>query len=172
MGTRKQANSIMSKTVKIGNTNIGLLGIEGALNQLKKEAAGSKISPAQAGARLLEAIKKRNYVPPSAEDRYLQALARLWEVETGGSEDDDSDDLRIRILGPGCVSCNRLEEMVLSVLSERGLAADIEHVKDLDEIWRYGVIQTPALVVGRRVLCSGRMPNRAQIEAWFRELMP
>ena len=47
----------MSRAVKIGNTNIGLVGIEGALNQLKKEAADSKINPAQAGARLLEAVK-------------------------------------------------------------------------------------------------------------------
>ncbi len=163
----------MSRTVKIGNSSIGLVGIEGALDQLKKEAStDSYLSPVQAAVRLLDSVKKRNYVPPSAEARYLEALARLWEIEIGSSQDDNADDLRIRILGPGCVSCNRLEEMVLSVLSERGIAADIEHVRDLDEIWRYGVIQTPALVVGRKILCSGRMPNRAQVEAWFRELMP
>ena len=159
----------MSRTIKIGNTSVGLVGIEGAITQLRKDA--SDISPSVAAERLLEAVKERNYVPASAEDRYIEALARLWKHETGDSKDDDADDLRIRILGPGCVSCNKLEEMVLSVLSERGIAADIEHVRDLDEIWRYGVIQTPALIVGRRVLCSGRMPNRAQVEAWFRELI-
>jgi len=162
----------MSRTIKIGNTSVGLVGIEGALAALKKEVADSGISPSQAAARLLKSVKKRNYVPHSAEDRYMEALARLWEQETGQEQGHDTDDLRIRILGPGCVSCNRLEEMALSVLSERGIAADIEHVRDLDEIWRYGVIQTPALVVGRRVLCSGRMPTRAQVEAWFRELIP
>ncbi len=161
----------MSVTLKIGNTSVGLIGIEGALSILRKKAETEQISPQEAALELLAAVKQRNYVPAAAEHNYLQALEKYWMQHLHDDEGQESDNRRIRILGPGCVSCNRLEEMVISILSEHGLPADIEHVKDLDEIWRYGVIQTPALVIGNRVLCSGRLPTRAAVEAWLRELV-
>ena len=162
----------MDRTIKIGNARVGLIGIEASLQKLKKEIdSGGNLSTGEALKRLFDAVKERNYVPPNAEKAYLDALKKLWLKETGQGQDMDyDDDLRIRILGPGCVSCNRLEEMVLEVMAARGIAADIEHVRELDEIWRYGVIQTPALVVGKKVLCSGKMPMKAQVEAWFNEL--
>ncbi len=161
----------MSITLKIGNTSIGLIGIEGALSRLRKKAETKQISPEEAALELLAAVKQRNYVPPAAEHKYLQALEKYWIRHFSESQEQESDNRQIRILGPGCVSCNRLEEMVISIFSEYGLPADIEHVKDLDEIWRYGVIQTPALIIGNKVLCSGRLPTRAAVEAWLRELM-
>jgi hypothetical protein len=48
------------------------------------------------------------------------------------------------------------------------IAADVFQVNDLDEIGRYGVMQTPALVINGRVKCAGRLPTRAQVEGWFR----
>jgi len=162
----------MSVTLKIGNTSVGLIGIEGALSRLRKKAETEQISPEDAAIELLAAVKQRNYVPATAEHNYLQALKKYWMQHLSEeNEEQESDNRQIRILGPGCVSCNRLEEMVISILSEHGLPADIEHVKDLDEIWRYGVIQTPALVIGNRVLCTGRLPTRAAVEAWLRELV-
>lgn len=162
----------MGKTIKIGNTSIGLVGIEGAVAGLKKEMDGRDINSTDAGRILLETVKKRNYVPVSAEHKYLMALAELWDREFNGKISTAAHTSPVRILGPGCIRCMRLAEMVMDVLDKRGIPADIEHVRDLDEIWRYGVIQTPALVVGNRVLCSGRMPTRAQIEVWFAELFP
>lgn len=162
----------MGKTIKIGDASIGIIGIEGALVSLKKEAGRHDISSNDAGRMLLETVKKQNYVPASAEHKYLAALTELWDGEINGRTSDYTESGPVRILGPGCIRCVRLAEMVLDVLDQRGIPTDIEHVKDLDEIWRYGVIQTPALVVGDRVLCSGRMPTRARIEAWFFELFP
>ncbi len=162
----------MAITLKIGGTPVGLVGVEGAIADLKKQAAGQEITPRDAALKILDRVKQRNYVPASAESRYLEALEALWLRETREGEGLEEDDNRqIRILGPGCVSCNTLEEMVISILSEHGVPADIEHVRDLDEIWKYGVIQTPALVIGRKVLCSGRLPPRASVEAWLRELV-
>lgn len=162
----------MGKIIKIGDVSIGLIGIEGALASLKKEAGMRDINMNDAGRMLLEAVKKRNYVPASAEDKYLSALSELWDREINGNASGDTQGSTVRILGPGCIRCIRLAEMVMEVLDRRGIAADIEHVKDLDEIWRYGVIQTPALVVGDKVLCSGRMPATAQLEMWLVELLP
>ncbi len=161
----------MERTIKIGNASVGIIGLEGAVNRLKTRYNGDSVSSREAAQKLLELIKEKNYVPSQAEPAYLEALEKIWKQANGYHEQEDDDDLRIRILGPGCVSCNRLEEMVLQVLSAKGIAADIEHVRELDEIWRYNVIQTPALVIGRKVLCSGRMPTKAQVESWVNELL-
>ncbi len=161
----------MERTIKIGNASVGIIGLEGAVNKLKSRYRDDSVSPRDAAKELLSLIKEKNYVPLSAEPVYLEALEKVWEQEHGRQGQEAEDDLRIRILGPGCVSCNRLEEMVMQVLSEKGIAADIEHVRELDEIWRYNVIQTPALVIGRKVLCSGRMPTMAQVRSWLNELI-
>ncbi len=162
----------MAITLRVGNTSIGLVGLEATVSRLKKMAEEERITPGEAARQLLEAAHEKNYIPTGARERYLAALETFWKrqisEQTGPEEEDNR---QIRILGPGCVSCNRLEEMVLSILSEHGVPADIEHVKDLDEIWRYGVIQTPALVIGKKVLCSGRLPTRAAVEGWLREFV-
>jgi len=86
-----------------------------------------------------------------------------------GDSEKLSTDLVIRILGPGCVSCNNLQKLVIEIMSDMGIAADIFQVHDLDEIGRFGVMQTPALVINNKLKCAGRLPSRAQVEEWLRE---
>lgn len=38
--------------------------------------------------------------------------------------------LNVKVLGSGCANCKRLEERVRKVVSERGLAVEIEKVTD------------------------------------------
>jgi hypothetical protein len=61
--------------------------------------------------------------------------------------------------------------MVIEVLNSMNLAADIEKIHDPDEIGRYGVVLTPALMINGEVKSGGLMPTKAQIEQWIRELM-
>jgi len=42
-------------------------------------------------------------------------------------------------------------------------------VHDLDEIWRFGVTRTPALIINNTVKCAGRMPSPAEVEEWVKE---
>jgi hypothetical protein len=51
--------------------------------------------------------------------------------------------LSIKILGPGCPSCDRVEQTVMEVLVELGLPAEVEHVRDLKEIKGFGSIWHP-----------------------------
>ncbi|MEJ2270088.1 MAG: sulfatase-like hydrolase/transferase, partial [Desulfobulbaceae bacterium] len=41
--------------------------------------------------------------------------------------------------------------------------------EDLDEIWRYGVTKTPALIINGEVKSAGIQPLRVQIEQWIEE---
>ena len=84
--------------------------------------------------------------------------------------------LSIKVLGPGCVKCNLLERHTreaLEMLAKENptLEATIEHISDLDEILRYPIMSTPALVVNERVVCNGHVASIAQIKKWLQEAL-
>ena len=69
----------------------------------------------------------------------------------------------VRILGPGCTSCTRLERATREALDQLGIDATVEKVEDYAEIAGYGVMSTPGLVVDDRVLVAGRVPAAAEV---------
>lgn len=79
--------------------------------------------------------------------------------------------LTIKILGSGCASCKRLEQETREALTAAPLPVEYEIVKvtDYADIAAYGVMSTPALVMGETVLSTGRVPKRQQIVDWARE---
>ncbi|UCE08694.1 MAG: thioredoxin family protein [bacterium] len=72
--------------------------------------------------------------------------------------------MEILVLGPGCYSCDKLMEDMKAVLAELNIAADLEHVRDKKEIGRFGMVGTPALVINRKVVLSGRTLPRNQLK--------
>jgi small redox-active disulfide protein 2 len=65
----------------------------------------------------------------------------------------------IKVLGSGCANCNRLEQVTKDALSKLGIDEAVEHVGDPREYMAYGVMTTPALVIGERVRVAGRVPS-------------
>ena len=57
----------------------------------------------------------------------------------------------------------------MEVLSEMSLTADLEHVRDVEEIAKYNVKGTPALIINGKVICSGRIPSKNIIRKWLEE---
>ncbi|MEZ5079897.1 MAG: thioredoxin family protein [Thermoleophilia bacterium] len=72
--------------------------------------------------------------------------------------------MNIKILGPGCRNCERLEREAQRAIGELGLDATIDKVTDYAEISGYGVMSTPGLVVDDRVVVSGRVPKSDEIK--------
>ena len=70
----------------------------------------------------------------------------------------------VKILGPGCTNCKKLERVTRDALEELGIDATVVKVEDYAEIMGYGVMSTPGLVVDDQVLVSGRVPRPAEIE--------
>ena len=75
--------------------------------------------------------------------------------------------LSIKVLGPGCANCKRLEQIVKKVVGERALDAQIEKVADYAEIMRWPILATPGLVVNETLVASGRIPSEAEIADWL-----
>ena len=74
--------------------------------------------------------------------------------------------MEIKVLGPGCANCKRLEAIVREVVAEMGAAAAIEKVTDFKEIVSYGILATPGLVIDGEVKSAGRIPAKAEITSW------
>ncbi len=71
----------------------------------------------------------------------------------------------VKILGSGCANCRRLAALTEQALSELGLDAEVVEVTDYAQIAAYGVMSTPALVVGEQVVTAGRVPGLASLKA-------
>ena len=152
------------RTIRIGAANVGLIGLDQALSktltgQMQEEAAVDF---------LFATVAKENYVPLTAVSIYREALRAEYRRRQG-IQGAAPGILTIRVLGSGCVTCNKLSAMLFESLQKFSLAADMESVHDLDEIWRFGVTKTPALIINNTVKCAGRMPSPAEVEEWVRE---
>jgi len=75
--------------------------------------------------------------------------------------------MEIKILGPGCANCQKLEKLVRETVAEAGIEADIEKVSDIMKIAKYGVFGTPAVVVDGQVKSVGKIPKHEEILAWI-----
>lgn len=157
----------LQRTLRVGRVTIGLVGLDVALSRV---LADPDLSVAGAVEHVYTAVAAQNYIPPAAEQNYRNAL-REEILRLLGRSDDSGGELVIRILGPGCVSCNNLQKSVIEVMADIGVAADVLQIHDLDEIGRFGVMKTPALVINGKVRSAGRMPRRDQIEEWIREIL-
>lgn len=72
--------------------------------------------------------------------------------------------MNIKILGPGCPNCQKLEASTKQALEELKLEAKVEKVSEIQDIMSYGIMSTPALVVDDSVLVAGMVPSVEQIK--------
>lgn len=77
--------------------------------------------------------------------------------------------LTIKVLGPGCANCKRLEQEVREALVGSPIQFEIVKVTDYAEIMAYNILSTPGLVMNEKLLAAGRIPKRDQIVAWANE---
>lgn len=72
--------------------------------------------------------------------------------------------MKIQILGTGCAKCKALTANVTAAVAAMGIDARIEKVESIEEIMRFGVMSTPALVVDGKVKAAGKLLSAADVE--------
>ncbi len=70
---------------------------------------------------------------------------------------------KIQILGTGCPKCKKLAENAETAAKKLGIEFEIEKVTDINEIMKFGVMVTPALVVDGDVKVVGKVPSTDEI---------
>ena len=75
--------------------------------------------------------------------------------------------MKIKVLGPGCARCQQLEKTTKEVVRELGIDAEIEDIKDIKKIMEYPILTTPGLVIDEKLVCSGRVPTKAEVTTFI-----
>jgi len=63
--------------------------------------------------------------------------------------------MEIKVLGPGCPNCKKLEEVVKDAVKELNIDATVEKVTDIVEIMKH-TFTTPALMVNGKLRYAGK----------------
>ena len=75
--------------------------------------------------------------------------------------------MKIKVLGPGCANCKRVEQIARREVENLGLIAEIEKITDYGQILAYGVMSTPGLVIDEKVVAYGRIPTNEEVNNWL-----
>jgi small redox-active disulfide protein 2 len=79
--------------------------------------------------------------------------------------------LTIKVLGPGCANCKRVEQITRTAVSNLGVEADFIKVSDWTEIQQYPILSTPGLVINENLVCAGRVPTQAEVTTWLADAL-
>jgi small redox-active disulfide protein 2 len=71
---------------------------------------------------------------------------------------------KIQILGTGCPKCKKLTENAEAAAKMLGIQYEIQKVSDINEIMKFGVMLTPALVVDGKVKVVGKVVSPDEIK--------
>lgn len=77
--------------------------------------------------------------------------------------------MEIKILGPGCYNCHELERTVFNAVAELDVTAEIDVIRDREQIATYGAAGVPALLINGKIKVYGRVPAIAEIRKWITE---
>jgi small redox-active disulfide protein 2 len=75
--------------------------------------------------------------------------------------------LYIKVLGPGCENCKKVEAVTGKAVTTMGLDAQVEKITDYSDIMKYPILSTPGLVINEKLVCAGRIPSEAEVTTWL-----
>jgi small redox-active disulfide protein 2 len=74
----------------------------------------------------------------------------------------------IKVLGTGCAKCKSTMAAAEEAVKQSGVDATVIKVEDIQEMMKYNILTTPALVVDEVVMIKGRVPSVDEIAALLR----
>lgn len=77
--------------------------------------------------------------------------------------------MEIKILGSGCSNCKKLEANAREAVKELNVDAIITKVQDIQDIMKYGVMRTPALVINEKVKMFGKVCSVDEIKKYIND---
>jgi small redox-active disulfide protein 2 len=77
--------------------------------------------------------------------------------------------MEIKILGPGCPNCKKMEELVRKAVKELNLEVTIDKVTDIQEIMKY-TMTTPGFVLNDKLKHAGMpLPGIEKVKEIIKE---
>ena len=156
--------------ITIDGNPVGIQGLKAVIADMSLEFKDK--NDTEITEELLSRLSDKNYIPDTAKEKYGKAVLKEFYRHTGKQceEDAKAEAIKIKVLGPGCPQCDQLEMELMTIMSEEKIMADIEHIRDVKEIGRYGVMGTPALIINEKIKSVGNIPPRYIIIEWLKEI--
>lgn len=77
--------------------------------------------------------------------------------------------MEIKVLGPGCANCSKMEEMAKKAVKELGINANVEKITDIAQIAMHGILSTPGLMINGKIKHSGKpLPSVDKVKELIR----
>ncbi len=154
--------------ISVGGHATGIIGLQPILEEVAKQFKGR--TDDEIKTELLNRLSKKNYISSSTRDIYSHAFLREYKKFVGEPfEDTEAGGLEIKVLGPGCPRCEKLDQDLMAMMAELNIAAGLEHVRDPIEIASYGVMGSPALIINGEVKAVGSIPPKNKLKEWLLE---
>ena len=154
--------------IKIDRHSIGILGLKTVFEEIACQFSDKPYDAVQ--EELLRRLSKNNYILDNVKNAYAKAFLREFKKYLGESFVEEAPHgLQVKVLDQGCTQCDRLEKDLMSVMTELNLMGNIDHVREIKEIGKYGAMGTPALLINGRVKSVGKEPPKSKLIEWLKE---
>ncbi len=154
--------------LRVNGHQAGIIGLRGVMEVMAGDYADRSDEEIQ--AEMMKRLILNNYIPEHVRDKYGRVFVREFRKFLGQPyEEEEAEGIIVKVLGAGCAMCNRLEKEVMELLAEMNLPADLEHVTDIAEIGKTGVMGTPALMINNTVVSVGTVPPKDKIRKWLEQ---
>ncbi len=73
--------------------------------------------------------------------------------------------MEIKVLGPGCANCHKMEELAKQAVKDLDIKADVMKITDIGQIAMHGILSTPGLIVNGKIKHTGKpLPNLDKVK--------
>ncbi len=77
--------------------------------------------------------------------------------------------MEIKVLGPGCANCHKMEELAQQAVKDLDIKADVVKITDIGQIAMHGILSTPGLIVNGKIKHSGKpLPNLDKVKEFIK----
>lgn len=151
----------MIEKIKVKGIEVGIKGLKEIFEIVKV----MNIPDEEKKKEILKRVKKENYIPPSAEKDFEESLWKEFRKYLGEKiDEEESVFMEIKVIGAGCPRCKALFEETKNALTELGIPANLEYINDIKEFSKYGVMVTPALIINKKIVSSGKVLKKEEIK--------
>jgi small redox-active disulfide protein 2 len=75
--------------------------------------------------------------------------------------------MEVKVLGTGSEKCAKLFAQVEAALAHTGLESNLCKIERIEDIMKFGVMMTPALVINGEIKSMGVIPEESEIVTWL-----